>query len=131
MAKKEHILLFPHQLFKDSPILDIDAEIYLIEEYLFFKHYKFHKQKIAFHRASMKAYADFLNSKDKTVHYIESNLKESDIRKLIPKLIDEGSETLHVIDPTDNCLKNGLHQHQIILTLNGTIAHYLLILKKN
>ena len=105
MAKKEHILLFPHQLFKDSPILDIGAEIYLIEEYLFFKHYKFHKQKIAFHRASMKAYADFLNSKGKTVHYIESNLEESDIRKLIPKLIDEGSEKLHVIDPTDNWLE--------------------------
>lgn len=105
MKKNDYILLFPHQLFQDSPILEIDAAIYLIEEYLFFKHYKFHKQKIAFHRASMKTYADFLKSKGKTVHYIEATSDDSDIRTLIPKLIDSGAETLHIIDPTDNWLE--------------------------
>lgn len=105
MRKTEHILLFPHQLFQNSQILNIDADIYLIEEYLFFKHYKFHKQKIAFHRASMKSYEDYLTSKGKTVNYIEATSDLCDVRKLIPKLIAEGSKTLHIIDPTDNWLE--------------------------
>ncbi|WP_426429989.1 cryptochrome/photolyase family protein [Winogradskyella sp. HB-48] len=110
MKKTEFILLFPHQLFKNSPILEIDADIYLIEEYLFFKHYKFHKQKIAFHRASMKAYEDYLTSRGKTVNYIEAISDLHDVRKLIPKLFEEGAETLHIIDPTDNWLQKRINQ---------------------
>ncbi|MBL86364.1 MAG: cryptochrome/photolyase family protein [Winogradskyella sp.] len=117
MKKNDYILLFPHQLFQDSPILEIDAAIYLIEEYLFFKHYKFHKQKIAFHRASMKAYADFLESKDKAVHYIEAISDDSDIRTLIPKLIDNGAETLHIIDPTDNWLEKRIKSNSKEITI--------------
>ncbi|MBO6879678.1 cryptochrome/photolyase family protein [Winogradskyella sp.] len=107
---KEAILIFPHQLFKNSPILEVDADIYLIEEFLFFTHYKFHKQKIAFHRASMKAYADYLKSKDKTINYIEATSDLSDVRQLIPKLIDEGVEKLHIIDPTDNWLQKHINE---------------------
>ena len=47
-------LIFPHQLFKESPLFSNKAPVYLVEEFLFFKQYPFHKQKIAFHRASMK-----------------------------------------------------------------------------
>ena len=66
-------IIFPHQLFLESPILENNNEIYLIEEYLFFKQYQFHKQKIAFHRASMKAYQAYLQSLNKTVHYIDAD----------------------------------------------------------
>ncbi|WP_373397822.1 cryptochrome/photolyase family protein [Algoriphagus halophilus] len=52
-------LIFPHQLFSTGPLLENGNEIYLIEEFLFFKQYRFHQQKLAFHRASMKAYQDF------------------------------------------------------------------------
>ncbi|RZN79034.1 MAG: cryptochrome/photolyase family protein, partial [Winogradskyella sp.] len=79
--------------------------ILLIEEYLFFNQYKFHKQKIAFHRASMKAYAEYLNGKNKTVEYIDAVDKKSDVRKLLPYLKDEGAKTIHIIDPTDNYLE--------------------------
>lgn len=105
MKNKEAILIFPHQLFKCSPILDVNAEIYLIEEFLFFNHYKFHKQKVAFHRASMKAYADYLNDKGKTVNYIDAISDDCDVRDLIPKLVDKGIEKIHIIDPTDNWLE--------------------------
>ncbi|WP_369993696.1 cryptochrome/photolyase family protein [Winogradskyella sp.] len=105
MKNKEAILIFPHQLFKSSPTLDVDAEIYLIEEFLFFNHYKFHKQKVAFHRASMKAYADYLNDKGKTVNYIDAISDDCDVRDLIPKLVDKGIEKIHIIDPTDNWLE--------------------------
>ncbi|MGB5321738.1 cryptochrome/photolyase family protein [Lutimonas sp.] len=49
-------LIFPHQLFRNPTWIGQTAIIYLIEEFLFFKQFPFHKQKIAFHRASMKSY---------------------------------------------------------------------------
>ena len=99
------VLLFPHQLFKDTPILNLNCDVYLVEEFLFFSHYKFHKQKIAFHRTSMKAYADFLKDKGLSVNYIEATSETSDVRELIPELIHKGLETLHIIDPSDNWLE--------------------------
>ncbi|UII75653.1 cryptochrome/photolyase family protein [Flagellimonas sp. HMM57] len=98
-------LIFPHQLFESSPLFEISAPIYLIEEYLFFKQYPFHKQKIAFHRASMKSYEAFLKSKNHEVHYIESIQEASNVRKLIPELKSEGVEHINYIDPTDNWLE--------------------------
>ena len=106
------ILIFPHQLFKSAETLQIDAPIYLIEEFLFFKHYKFHKQKIAFHRASMKAYESYLKSKDKTVNYIASTEDHSDIRKLLSHLQKQDIEQLHIIDPTDNYLERRINEQK-------------------
>ena len=66
-------LLLPNQLFKNSPLFNNNFPCYLVEEYLFFKQYPFHKQKIAFHRTTMKKYADFLTKEmNFDVHYIES-----------------------------------------------------------
>ncbi|MEM1120880.1 MAG: cryptochrome/photolyase family protein, partial [Bacteroidota bacterium] len=98
-------LIFPHQLFERQPLLENGHPVYLVEEYLFFKHYPFHQQKIAFHRASMKAYADYLTNKDATVHYVEATNEQADIRVLIADLGKEGIETIHFIDPTDNWLE--------------------------
>jgi deoxyribodipyrimidine photolyase-related protein len=109
LEEKEVILIFPHQLFKDAKVLKTECAIYLVEEYLFFKHYKFHKQKIAFHRATMKAYESYLKSKNKTIHYIESISELSDVRQLIPKLIKDGVEKLHITNPTDNWLEKHIN----------------------
>ena len=79
-------LVFPHQLFKPAPFPLTDAPIYLIEEHLFFTQYAFHKQKIAFHRASMKAYQNELEINGATVHYIEAHQPQHDIRVLIAEL---------------------------------------------
>lgn len=107
---KEIQIIFPHQLFKTSDVLDKVDAVYLVEEYLFFSQYKFHKQKIAFHRASMKAYADYLENKEKPVTYIDAIDKFSDIRELLPYLKSEGVETIHVIDPTDNYLERRIKE---------------------
>jgi deoxyribodipyrimidine photolyase-related protein len=64
-------LVYPHQLFSDSPLLSADV-LYLIEEPLYFTQYKFHKQKLIYHRASMKAYAAELEKAGKKVQYIDS-----------------------------------------------------------
>jgi len=102
-------LIFPHQLFKKSPLFNNEEEVYLVEEFLFFKQYPFHKQKICFHRASMKHYADYLTTKRKLkVTYIESIENISDIRLLIPTLKDKGISHINYIDPTDNWLEKRL-----------------------
>ena len=108
---KQIHLIFPHQLFKESPLFDTDAPMYLVEEYLFFKQYPFHKQKIAFHRATMKRYADFLTKeKNREVTYVESIQKISDIRELLPALKKQGISHINYIDPTDNWLNKRIQE---------------------
>lgn len=97
-------LIFPHQLFQDSPLFQDEGTIFLIEEYLFFRQYLFHKQKIAFHRASMKYYENYLREKKYTVSYIEAFDPEADVRQLIAHLHRSGFNSLMIIDPTDNWL---------------------------
>ncbi len=98
-------IIFPHQLFKTSQVLEKIDLVYLVEEFLFFKQYKFHKQKIAFHRTSMKCYEQYLISIGKKVQYIEAIDGLSDIRILLPFLFEKGLTNLHIIDPTDNWLE--------------------------
>ena len=111
---KQINILMPNQLFEQSPLFDISAPFYIVEEYLFFKQYSFHKQKIAFHRATMKRYADFLKKeKHFEVNYIDSIKDNSDVRLLISELKTQGVTQINYIDPTDNWL-----QKRIIATCN-------------
>ena len=47
MAEIDEIasIVLPNQLFEKSPLLLKRNKIFLVEEFLFFKNYKFHKQK--------------------------------------------------------------------------------------
>ena len=108
---KQANLIFPHQLFEKSPLFNTEASTYLIEEFLFFKHYNFHKQKIAFHRATMKKYADFLKEdKSIEVNYIEAIDKKSDIRTLIPFLKKQGITHINYIDTTYDWLQKRIEK---------------------
>ena len=118
---KEVNILFPNQLFQESPLFENNAPFYLVEEFLFFKQYPFHKQKIAFHRATMKRYADFLqNEKNLEVHYVASTDKISDIRDLVPALKRLGVDHIHYIDPVDNWLQKRLNQGLSESGIQGT-----------
>ena len=97
-------LIFPHQLFAESPMIENGHPVYLVEEFLFFRQYAFHRQKIAFHRASMKGYERYLLSKGIKVHYIEAMDQRADVRRLINALGKENIKTIHYIDPTDDWL---------------------------
>ena len=99
-------LIFPHQLFQDSILIENGNDVYLIEEHLFFKQYPFHKQKIAFHRASMKCYQKYLEEKGKKTFYIDSNNTLSDIRNFKSEIEDKNIGKINLIDPTDNWLLN-------------------------
>ncbi len=103
-------ILFPHQLFEQNILASTCDTIYLVEEWLFFKQYLFHKQKIAFHRASMKFYEQHLLAQKINVVYIEANNELADIRKLIPHLQTKGINALAYIDTTDNWLEQRINK---------------------
>ena len=115
-------LIFPHQLFKSSKLIKNGLPIFIIEEFLFFKQYSFHKQKLAFHRATMKHYEAYLRCKNTEVTYVDSTESISDIRTLIPYLKSIGIDEINYIDPVDNylqkriekgCLDNSIKRHVI------------------
>ncbi len=116
---KDCNIIFPHQLFETNEIHQNGHPIYLIEEYLFFKEFKFHKRKLAYHRATMKMFENHLQSKGCEVHYIESRNDLSDIRLLIKKLAENNCEEIHYIDPCDDWLtqriKQSAHDTGIVL----------------
>lgn len=101
---KNATLIFPHQLYPIETHELKNAEVFLIEEHLFFKQYNFHKQKLAFHRASMKAYANELADGGIECNYIEASDHRSDVRQLIKWLSAEGVGQIHYINPTDDWL---------------------------
>ena len=103
-------LIFPHQLFKDAPCFKNEHDCILVEEHLFFGQYVFHKQKLAFHRASMKAYKDFLEHNGKQVTYISAAETHNDSRTLIPHLLAQGVSEIHYVDPTDFWLEKRLRK---------------------
>ena len=102
--------IFPHQLFYNHKIQNGSDPIYLIEEYLFFREFNFHKGKIAYHRASMKSFEAQLQKKGRQVVYIEALDKKSDVRKLISSLSVEGVQKIRFVNPTDFWLEKRIHE---------------------
>lgn len=101
-------IVFPHQLFEESDVLIHCQTIYLVEEWLFFRQYQFHKRKIAFHRASMKFYQSHLEKLGMKVIYVNSFDEISDIRLLIPELKQRGINHISYIETTDHWLEKRL-----------------------
>ena len=115
---------FPHQLFEQNILASKCDVIYLIEEFLYFKQYKFHKQKIAFHRASMKFYESHLKSKNIRVVYIDSFNELADVTLLIPFLKTKGVNSFEYIDTTDYWLEQRISKacntHNVEMNKNQT-----------
>ena len=95
--------ILPNQLFKNFQLSN-EFPTYLIEEHLFFKELNFHKQKLAYHRATLKEYESFLIVKKFNVNYIETNSNLSDIRNLISHLSERKINTINIYHPEDNWL---------------------------
>lgn len=69
------------------------------------KQYQFHKQRIAYHRGSMKFYHSCLISKNINVVYIASNNELAGIRKLFSRLKTKVINALECIATTDYWLE--------------------------
>ena len=103
-------IIFPHQLVNEHPIYQLDAPLYLIEELLFFREFKFHKMKIAYHRASMKSFASRLEERGLEVHYVESASGRSAVEDLIDDLAERGIDKIAYMNPTDDWLEQRITQ---------------------
>ncbi|MBL7812675.1 MAG: cryptochrome/photolyase family protein [Bacteroidetes bacterium] len=105
MTHNTVFLVFPHQLFEDTGLLMQADTVYLTEEFLFFRQYPFHKQKLVLHRAGMKYYAAFLKDSGIKMEYIESTDIRSDIRNLLDELGKSGIREIRHYDVCDYWLE--------------------------
>lgn len=103
-------IVFPHQLFKEQPALVPSIPVYLVEEWLFFRQYPFHFQKLLLHRASMQQYKNNLENKGYIVHYVETSDTNSNVLQLVHHLAKNGVTQIRVVDPTDNWLDKRLSE---------------------
>lgn len=116
------IIIFPHQLFEETfidkifkEISETEKNIILWEHDYFFKEFKYHKLKLAFHRASMKLYFENLKFKKKYIESIESAKKQYDeIKDFIKK---NKIMQLLFINPIEKKLLNLLNSQKIIPSL--------------
>ena len=115
----EVTLVFPHQLFKQNSAIKKSRQVYIVEEWLFFRQYNFHQQKLILHRSGMKFYQEYLTEQNYTVKYIDTTEKKSDVSKLIAFLAEQKTTTIHIVDVVDKWLmkriKIACKKHEIEL----------------
>ncbi|MEN9952083.1 MAG: hypothetical protein RLZZ520_351 [Bacteroidota bacterium] len=110
-------LIFPHQLFHQHPAIKKGEPVYLIEEELFFTQFKFHKQKIILHKASMSAYASRLREEGYTVNYIATHENHAKLETLFTHLKAIGTSQIKTCFPSDNWLKKRVDQLAVYNTI--------------
>lgn len=100
-------IIYPHQLFKDSPAVTAGRPVYLVEEPLLLTHNPIHKQKLMLHKLSMDAYERELTSAghDVTRLTIADHSKTSDV---FATLTQAGITTMHIVDTTDHYLERAI-----------------------
>ena len=124
-------LIFPHQLFSEHPALNGPVKkVVLVEDTLFFGDAQypvhFHKQKLAFHRATMAHYASELEARGIDVS-IETYTKSGNmLPKLCKTLAASGIQEIRVAELNDFLLSQRLHaaavEHSLTLNELGSPA---------
>jgi len=123
-------LIFPIHLFADIKILN-SKKVYILEESRYFTDFKYHKLKLAYHRASMKSYYKYLKKNNINVTYIDYK----DITSQFYKDIKNNSKTntktsIYSYDTNDHKLNKKLKEYipDIITmsTLNFLVDHQTL-----
>lgn len=116
---QEVTLIFPHQLFEHHPAIHLHRKVVMVEEWLFFKQYHFHQQKIAYHRATMQHYVSELKAKKHEIEYVESLDARSDVRALIAHLHSTGTRVIHYANVCDDWLEKRIRHtaQQLGITL--------------
>ncbi|MBA4192419.1 MAG: cryptochrome/photolyase family protein [Planctomycetaceae bacterium] len=93
-------LVYPHQLFDPHTAVTGADAVFLVEDPLFFRQYRFHRQKLMLHRATMKRYAAEVLPK---ANYIDAHqlTNSGDILTLVKKA---RCDAVRVVDPNDDWL---------------------------
>lgn len=127
MAKT--LLIFPHQLFEDSDLFHEIKFAIIVEDYHFFGRMNFHKQKLIFHRATMKAYAAKLKKKGIEIKYFEYESCVDGLEAVFTFCNKNAIKTIDMFDIVDYNLmkrlkKEAKHQ-KISLAIHETPAFLL------
>lgn len=105
---KETILLLPNQLFEKKYK---NAKIYLYEHPVFFTKYNYHKKKLAYHRATMKSYANYLEKECKCdVEYVEFRTEPETLYKKFK------NSNITIYDPCDFDILHELENYRKNIT---------------
>ena len=112
-------ILFPTQLFRNFTAIKND-DVYLVEEPYYFSRLKFHKLKIAYHRATMKKYFQDIKNNNINIKYIEFKNVKDFYKK-------NKNKNITIYHPTDLPLLEQLQKQfknlTILPTLNFTFSH--------
>ena len=104
---KEITLIFPDQLFEKHPALAKDRDVYLVEEFLYFRVQNFHKQRLVLLRASLQSYKMYLLEKGYKVFYLEAT--ELDARKSVFQyLAKKEIKEIHLAEINDHWLEEDI-----------------------
>lgn len=100
-------LIYPHQLFAEHPALAGVSLAFLVEEPLLFTQYRFHRQKLILHRATMKRFAAGLRGRGVTVHHVEAR-ELADTAGIAGVLKRLRVRSVQYVDPCDDWLSTRL-----------------------
>jgi deoxyribodipyrimidine photolyase-related protein len=109
-------LIYPHQLYSPPPFTHADTHYVMIEDPLFFGDarypVRFHKMKLAYHRATMRRYYDeVLYGHERHYRaYHETGAYGEDV---FAWLAEQGYTDVHVIDPTDWVLSKRIQRYTL------------------
>ena len=110
-----NLLILPTQLY--NIIINKDYNIYIIEEPRYFTDFKFHKLKLAYHRASMKKYYNKLIKKNYKVKYIDfSDVNDKFYKNLKEIYIYDPYDTILLKKITDLIIVNVLDNQQFLIS---------------
>lgn len=104
-------IVFPHQLYDSHPSLSKERVVFIIEYGLFFTQYKFHKQKLMLHRASMKYYEHYLQSRGYKVSYLNAIDDLADMEMLFRHFSAQKIESIYLAEVTDYLLERRLKRY--------------------
>jgi deoxyribodipyrimidine photolyase-related protein len=124
---KDIFIILPIHLFYNIDNL-INKHVYIIEEPRYFTDFKYHKLKLAYHRATMKKYNEYLQDNNIHVTYIDFQ----DTPKFYSKKI---KNKIFIYEIGDNILENKLKDYYpdiiILPSLNFLINKQLVLENKH
>ncbi len=100
-------LVYPHQLFSPQPATAGANTVVFVEDPLFFTQFRFHRQKLMLHRASMKRYAATLAEAGMKVRYVDSAAMPT-TAAIAEHLTKWKVKAVQVVDPCDGWLMKRL-----------------------
>ena len=129
----EATVIYPHQLFANSPALKMGRRIFLVEEPLILSYNPIHNQKLVLHKLSMDAYEQRLTKEGYKVNRLTIEEFPS-TKEVFTYLKTEGVQALHIVDTTDCYLERAITASKIhriwyesplfILTKEDAVTRY-------